>query len=171
MSEPKTPKPRPFGSERGLGPRSGPPARSTSQSTPKSSKDFAIVSGPTEDGQGARVLRIREGTVSAGEIRPVKDGEPITNNEVVRLHPIDAERRICEIEVLHSPALARSGGAAADRDANPDGAAREARGDDSAAQQRGSRHARVSTPNYRKNWSAIFEQKGKRGSKTDWSVN
>jgi hypothetical protein len=170
MSEPKTPKRRPFGSERGLGPRSGPSAQSTA---PKSTKDFAIVSGPTEDGQGARVLRIREGTVSAGEIRPVKDGEPITNNEVVRLHPIDAERRICEIEVLHTPALARSAGATGDRDANPDAAARDGREDGAAAQQRAtsSRHARVSTPNYRKNWSAIFEQKGKRGAKDDWSVN
>jgi hypothetical protein len=167
MSEPKSPKPRR---------QSDPPARSTAKSTPKSLKDFAIVSGPTEDGQGARVLRIREGTVSAGEIRPVKEGEPITNNEVVRLHPLDAERRVCEIEILHSPVLAQSAGTHADRDANPEGAATPAHGDGDdgdAAQKRAtsSRHARVSTPNYRKNWSAIFEQKGKRGSKTDWSVN
>jgi hypothetical protein len=138
MSEPKTPKPKPR------------------------SKDIAILSGPTEDGQGARVLRIRQGTVSAGEIRPVKEGEAITHNEVVRLHPIDADQRVCEVEVLHDPALPRD-----KQDNAPN--AREAEAAPKTATS--SRRARVSTPNYRKNWSTIFEQKGKRGSKTDWSVN
>jgi hypothetical protein len=146
MSEPKTPKPKPRKSR---------------------SKDIAILSGPTEDGQGARVLRIRQGTVSAGEIRPVKEGEPITHNEVVRLHPIDADQRVCEVEVLHDPALPPAG-----RDDKPE----TPEHDESSAQRDAKaatspRRARVSTPTYRKNWSAIFEQKGKRGSKPDWSVN
>jgi hypothetical protein len=152
MNEPKTPKPKPRKSR---------------------GKDIAILSGPTEDGQGARVLRIRQGTVSAGEIRPVKEGEPITHNEVVRLHPIDADQRVCEIEVLHDPALPLAAGEG--RDGRDDMAeTREqdgSRGEVAPKAATSSRRARVSTPTYRKNWSAIFEQKGKRGSKTDWSVN
>jgi len=113
---------------------------------PKPPPDIAILGGPTDDGQGARLLRIRDGQLSAGEIRPVKEGDPITHTEVVRLRPLDAEHRVCEVEVLHAPAalpkLATSSGP-----------------------------ARVSTPNYRKNWSAIFETKRKRRPKSDWSVN
>jgi hypothetical protein len=152
MSEPKTPKPKPRKSR---------------------SKDIAILNGPTEDGLGARVLRIRQGTVSAGEIRPVKDGEPITHNEVVRLHPIDADQRVCEVEVLHDPALPDTRTA---RDGKPetrdhDGSNAHRDAEVAAKAATSPRRARVSTPTYRKNWSAIFEQKGKRGSKTDWSVN
>jgi hypothetical protein len=149
MSEPKPPKPKPRKSR---------------------SKDIAILSGPTEDGQGARVLRIRQGTVSAGEIRPVKEGEPITHNEVVRLHPIDADQRVCEVEVLHDPALPDGqDGKLETHEHDGSSAQRDAEVAPKAATH--PRRARVSTPTYRKNWSAIFEQKGKRGSKTDWSVN
>jgi hypothetical protein len=115
---------------------------------PKVPKDVAILGGPTEDGQGAHVLRIRQGSVSAGEIRPVKEGETITNNEVVRLKPLDADQRVCEVEVLHAPqALPKPVPAS-------------------------SGPARVSTPNYRKNWHTIFAGKRKRGAKADdWSLN
>jgi hypothetical protein len=117
-------------------------------------RDIAIVSGPTEDGQGARVIRIREGEVSAGEIRPVKEGEVITHAEVVRLRPTEAHPQICEVEVLHAPQAAGKAGA-------PTGDAGDAI----------SRRARVSTPEYRKNWSAIFEPKRKRRTKAEWSLN
>jgi hypothetical protein len=116
-------------------------------------RDIAIVAGPTEDGQGARVVRIREGNLSAGEIRPVREGESITHSEVVRLRPLDAEQRVCEVEVLHSP--------------QPSAATRDKNADDAAPRRR----ARVATPNYRKNWSAIFETKRKRRTRSDWSVN
>ena len=69
----------------------------------KSVQDFAILGGPTEDGQGAHVLRVREGALSAGEIRPVREGEPVTHRELVRLHPIDAERGVCRVETVHAP--------------------------------------------------------------------
>lgn len=108
--------------------------------------DIAILGGPTEDGQGAHVVRIRAGNVSAGEIRPVKDGEPITHNEVVRLRPLDSDQRVCEVEVLHAPPAAKPA-------------------------QTASGPARVSTPNYRKNWNTIFASKRKRRGKNDWSVN
>ena len=115
---------------------------------PKAQKDIAILGGPTDDGQGARVLRIREGSLSAGEIRPVREGEPITHNEVVRLRPLDESQRVCEVEVLHEPKqLARS---------NPSSPG----------------PARVSTASYRKNWNTVFASKRKRRTKQDdWSIN
>jgi hypothetical protein len=108
-------------------------------------KDIAIVGGPTEDGQGAHVVRIRDGNVTTGEIRPVKEGEPITEREVVRLRPLDEQRRVCEVEVLHAP---------------PTSTSEDAR-----------RRARVSSASYRKNWDAIFEQKRKRRGKDGYELN
>jgi hypothetical protein len=116
-------------------------------------KDIAILSGPTDDGQGAKVLRIREGDVSAGEIRPVRDGEPVNQSEVVRLHPLDSAQRVCEVEVLHAPAKPAK--------APQEQAARGSAGP-----------ARVSNARYRQNWSAIFEGEGsKKKGDSDWSLN
>jgi 3-phenylpropionate/cinnamic acid dioxygenase small subunit len=117
-------------------------------------KDIAILSGPTEDGLGARVVRIREGgDVSAGEIRPVRDGEPINQSELVRLHPLDASQRVCAVEVLHAPAEEEK---------------RKANGSAGPA--------RVSNARYRQNWSEIFERQAPsdgsgKPSESDWSVN
>lgn len=123
-------------------PRSKPRARKPTKPPPA---DFAILGAPTEDGQGAHLVRIREGSISAGEIRPVKEGEPVTNREVVRLHPLDAERRVVRVETLHAP-------------------------EPPPESQSLSRPARVSNERYRKNYDAIFESKrGKK--KRDWDVN
>jgi len=122
-----------------------------SESKPSAPKDIAILSGPTEDGQGAKVLRIREGDVSAGEIRPVRDGEPINQSELVRLHPLDAGQRVCAVEVLHAPAeQAQAEGKRKPGSAGP---------------------ARVSNAKYRQNWSAIFERDGNQKGDSDWSLN
>jgi hypothetical protein len=113
----------------------------TDSNTPK--RDFAIVGGPTDDGAGQRIVRLRDGTLSTGELRPVKEGQPITQ-ELVRLHPVDGERHVCAVEVLHTPgAPAQSGEAAAE------------------PQRRLARPARVATDRYRKNWGAIFDGKRK----------
>jgi hypothetical protein len=127
----------------------------TEPKRPDAPKDIAILNGPTDDGQGARVVRIRKGEVSAGEIRPVKEGESINQSEVVRLKPLDQEQRVCEIEVLHAPP-----GEPAEKTENAK---------DKAPRRRSHTPGpvRVSNPTYRKNWSAIFESKNKR----DWSVN
>lgn len=125
-----------------------------SETKPRPSKDIAILSGPTEDGQGAKVLRIREGDVSAGEIRPVKDGEPINQSEVVRLHPLDPSQRVCAVEVLHAPAQQGKG--------KP--------GEEATRKGSSAGPARVSNARYRQNWSTIFEREGKKGD-SDWSLN
>lgn len=118
----------------------------------KAPKDIAILNGPTEDGQGAKVVRIREGDVSAGEIRPVKDGEPINHSELVRLRPLDPSQRVCAVEVLHEP-----------------GEETKRKSSSSAGP------ARVSNARYRQNWSQIFEPHANADSAgkpdNDWSVN
>lgn len=120
--------------------------------TKRAPKDIAILSGPTDDGQGARVVRIREGgDVSAGEIRPVREGEPLNQSELVRLHPLDTNKRVCAVEVLHGPG-----------DAEPETAA--------AKRAAGGGPARVSNAKYRQNWSVIFGSHDE-PSDGDWSLN
>jgi hypothetical protein len=66
--------------------------------TPKK-KDLVLVHSVTDDGNGVRVLRQREQTLEAGEMRPLEDGKPI-RGEVVKLkhllevpeHTIDGAR-------------------------------------------------------------------------------
>lgn len=106
-------------------------------------KDVAIVSGPTEDGQGARVLRFKEGEVFAGEVRPMREGQPIDHHEIVRLRPLHERSPVCEVEVLHA------------------GPARDSHGGP----------ARVATDRYRRNWSAVFGSPGNKAKKPDFSVN
>jgi len=48
--------------------------------------DVVLVHGATVDGKGARVLRARPGQVEAGEVRPLREGQPIApGGEIVRL--------------------------------------------------------------------------------------
>jgi hypothetical protein len=129
--------------------------------TKRAPKDIAILSGPTEDGQGARVVRIREGVgVSAGEIRPVREGEPINQSELVRLHPLDQQKRVCAVEVLHAPEASQEPQKPAPKRASG-----------------GVGPARVSNARYRRNWNAIFgavdDQEGGEAPPdgSDWSLN
>jgi hypothetical protein len=113
-------------------------------------RDLAILQGPTEDGKGARVLRLKDGALSAGEIRPAREGEPIAGRELVRLKPLSEDAAVCEVEVLHAPA--------------GDAPAPSLPGDGAKA---GPGPAQVATDTYRKNWSAVFGGKRKR----DYSLN
>jgi hypothetical protein len=48
--------------------------------------DVVLVQGSTVDGQGAKVLRARPGQLEAGEVRPLREGQPLApGGEVVRL--------------------------------------------------------------------------------------
>jgi hypothetical protein len=137
MSDAKLPRP----------PRSKPRARKPDKAE-KPAPDFAILGGPTEDGEGTHLVRFRDGSISAGELRPVKEGEPVTHRELVRLHPIDAERRVMRVETLHAPPALP-----------PESPTPSL-----------SRPARVSNERYPKNYDAIFD--AKRSKKDgDWSVN
>jgi hypothetical protein len=113
-------------------------------------RDLAFLQGPTDDGKGARVLRLKDGELSAGEIRPAKEGEPLADRELVRLTPLQEGAPVCEVEVLHGPAPRP-----------PSEAPAEAAGKPAPGP------ARVSSDSYRKNWSTVFGAKRKR----DFSVN
>ena len=121
------------------------PVTMSGKRTQKRPRDLAILQGPTEDGKGARVLRVKDGEISAGEVRPAREGEPLADRELVKLTPLHEGAPICEVEVLHGPSAA----APAVTDRSSQGP------------------ARVSTESYRKNWSAVFGAKRKR----DYSVN
>jgi len=96
------------------------------------------------------VLRLKDGALSVGEIRPAKEGEPLADRELVRLTPLDEGAPVCEVEVLHAPAPR-----------TPSEAPAEATGKPAPGP------ARVSSESYRKNWSTVFGAKRKR----DFSVN
>lgn len=56
------------------------------RSSGDSAYDVVLVHSPTADGEGARVLRARPGRLEAGEVRPMREGQPITpGGDVVRL--------------------------------------------------------------------------------------
>jgi hypothetical protein len=66
---------------------------------PKPSPDVVLLHSATEDGEGARVVRLRENRVELGEVRALEEGKPIAG-EVVRLKPREGESRVCDVEVL-----------------------------------------------------------------------
>jgi len=48
--------------------------------------DVVLLHGATADGEGARVLRARPGQLEAGEVRPLRDGQPLApGGEIVQL--------------------------------------------------------------------------------------
>jgi hypothetical protein len=58
-----------------------------------------IVGGPSEDGQGVSILRVREDRVEAGELRAATEGKPIVG-ELVKLTPRAEHQRLFDVEVL-----------------------------------------------------------------------
>ncbi len=118
----------------GRGPRQPPIAMPTkSPKTPKPLAkpvdDVVLVHAPTEDGKGLQVLRKRGDTLSAGEVRPVEEGKPLTG-ELVRLKPREEMPALCDVEVLYGPDGAESKGP-----------------------------AQVATDEYRAGWAAIWGKK------------
>lgn len=120
-------------------------------------RDIAVLHGPTEDGQGARLLRFRGDTVTAGEIRPAREGQPLGQAELVRLKPLHRELPVCEVEVLHAPPTETGAEPASEPSRSSPGP------------------ARVSNRRYRRNWSQVFggkpEADPKHGDEPDYSVN
>jgi hypothetical protein len=119
-----------------------------SEKETSTSEDVALIHSATEDGEGARILRLRKGKVEAAEVRPARDGEPLNEHELVRLHPRENTPRICDVEVLYSDAQ--------------------------EVCEPSNGPARVSNRAYRKNWDRIFASgstTGRKKSKRDWSLN
>ncbi len=109
--------------------------------------DVALLYAPTDDGKGARVLRAREGAIETGEVRPVRDGQPLQQGELVRLSPRDGASCLYDVEVLH------------DAKTEPASSEETSRG----------RPAQVASDDYRMNWDRIFGAAGR--TKRDRSLN
>jgi hypothetical protein len=72
--------------------------------------DVVLVHGATVDGQGARVLRARPGQLEAGEVRPLREGQPLLpGGEVVRLVERSDHANVYDVKVDYkTPALPAS---------------------------------------------------------------
>jgi hypothetical protein len=104
------------------------------ETVPPKNEDVALVYAPTEDRQGARILRARRGSIEAGEVRPVKDGQPILGREVVTLKPRPDSPALCDVEVVQPAEQATPGRPGP---------------------------AQVATDEYRENWERIFSKPGR----------
>jgi hypothetical protein len=95
--------------------------------------DVVLVHGATGDGEGARVLRARPGHIEAGEVRPVRDGQPLTpGGEVVRLVERSGAPCVYDVKVDYRVPTA------------------------TAASRTGSGPPQVSTREYRESWDRTF---------------
>ena len=97
---------------------------------PKS--DVVLLHSPTDDGNGMKVLRAREGKIETGEVRPLEEGKPLTG-DVVTLCPREGTPRGCDVKVQYQAKPETKPGAKAH--AGP---------------------AQVATDTYRDNWETIF---------------
>jgi hypothetical protein len=97
-------------------------------------QDVVLLGGPTEDGEGIQVLRAREERLEAGEVRPMKDGQPLVGGEVVKLVPRGERSRVCDVEVLAKVSPSAGAGGKTSH-AGP---------------------AQVATEEYRTSWERIF---------------
>jgi hypothetical protein len=109
-------------------------------------KDVALLYAPTDDGKGARILRSRDGNLEAGEVRPVKDGQPLSGAELVRLEPRSDAPCVCDVHVLH-----------------------EGNASTSPSPESTGRPAQVATDDYRVNWDRVFG--GGKRAKRDTRLN
>ena len=103
--------------------------------------DVVLVHGATGDGEGARVLRARPGHIEAGEVRPIRDGQPLMpGGEVVRLVERTGTPCVYDVKVDYQvPSQVQAATAA------PSPAARSASGP-----------PQVSTQAYRESWDRTF---------------
>jgi hypothetical protein len=95
------------------------------------SQDVVFLHSATDDGDGVRVVRARQGKVEVGEVRPLADGKPVTG-EIVTLKPRSDAPRVCDVKVEYAPQAAAP---ATDTQKGP---------------------AQVATAKYRDNWELIF---------------
>lgn len=96
--------------------------------------DVVILGPPTADGQGVHVLRARNERLEAGELRALREGQPVTG-EVLSLAPREDMPRVCDVKESWSPPHA-------------------SRAPSPAAPHKGP--AQVATAAYRDGWDQIF---------------
>jgi hypothetical protein len=105
-------------------------------------EDVVLLHSPTESGEGIRVIRKREDTIELGELRPMREGQPI-HGDVVRLTPREGHAMLYNCEVMVPAQKPRA--------LEPEAKAKEL---EAGALHKGP--ARVTTEAYRGGWDAIF---------------
>jgi hypothetical protein len=75
----------------------------------KDDLDVVLLGRATDDGEGAKVLRARRGHVETGEVRPLREGKPLTAGEVVSLKKRDDSTALYDVKVEHVVEPARAG--------------------------------------------------------------
>ena len=68
---------------------------------PPPKEDVVFVHGPTEGGDGYRVIRKREDVIEIGEVRAAQEGRPL-HGDLVRLKPRKENERLFDVETLVS---------------------------------------------------------------------
>ncbi|MCL2723158.1 MAG: hypothetical protein FWD69_01855 [Polyangiaceae bacterium] len=72
------------------------PSKPESSKPSKPSEDVVVLGPPTSDGQGVHVLRARNEQLEAGELRTLRDGQPIVG-EILSLEPRKDQPRVCDV--------------------------------------------------------------------------
>jgi hypothetical protein len=63
--------------------------------------DVVMLRGKTPDGEGTQVVRARPGRLEAGEVRPMREGKPLTSGEVVSLQQREDAPALYDVKVEH----------------------------------------------------------------------
>jgi hypothetical protein len=69
------------------------------QAPAKKEEDVVFVHSSTEAGDGLRVVRKRGESLELGELRGIREGQPI-HGDVVKLVPREGQERVFDVEVL-----------------------------------------------------------------------
>lgn len=111
--------------------------------------DVVFLHGPSESGEGVRVIRKRDDAIELGELRPLREGQPI-HGEVVRLSQREEHALLFDCEVV-MPAPQRAEKGAPPKEPSPE---------PRAPRQLGHKGPpRVTSDAYRGGWDAIFGAK------------
>jgi hypothetical protein len=115
----------------------------SSDETPPENKapsgDVVLLHSATEDKNGVRVIRAREGRVEVGELRPLEEGKALGSGEIVELSRREESERLYDVKVVHN--LASPTTPSSSKDASHKGP------------------ARVNSKSYRDRWDSIFGKK------------
>ncbi len=101
-----------------------------------------LIQGVSEDGESLAVLRAREDRLEAGIVRAVKEGEPPTSGELLKLTPRPESPLVCDVETQVPAGLINASG-----------------GSDRKTSHHGP--AQVASPSYRNNWDRIWNRPNK----------
>ena len=104
-------------------------------------EDVVLLHGPTENGDGIRVIRKRDEAIELGELRPMREGQPI-HGDVVRLTQREEHALLFDCEVLVPTAKPKEA-AAAPSPAEPEPTSHKG-------------PPRVTSDAYRGGWDLIF---------------